>query len=213
MDGVNMKYTLFFSLLLIGCGNVSTVSTLQEPNVTPEKGQASLNLVIPSDPWEPIFFKEINQLAKIAGLQNLRSVALPSGDLEVRIWGGFGEDFTQGLILKRTTGQWSALHLVRVHPKLPKSQYQIVRPSPKSGWEKCWERLIKEGLLTLPDSSTLKGEKNIRDGFSYVVEINKDRTYRTYMYSNPDQQDWREAKQMVRVGQILSDEFGFPSHQ
>jgi hypothetical protein len=208
MAGMIMKQTLFLSLLLIG---YSDIATLQKPNVTAEKDQAPLKLAIPSAPWEPIFFREINELAKFARLQNLRSVVLPSNDLEVRIWGGFGGDLTQGLILKRVAGQWNALHLVRIHPRLPKSQSKIVQPSPKSGWEKCWERLIKEGLLTLPDSSTLKGEKRIRDGFSYVVEINKDETYRTYMYGNPEQQDWQEAKQMVKVGKILSDEFGFPS--
>jgi hypothetical protein len=47
-----------------------------------------------------------------------------------------------------------------------------------------------------------------RDGMSYVVEINSDRTYRTYMYDNPFYAKCDEAKRMMKIGEIVADEFG-----
>jgi hypothetical protein len=41
-----------------------------------------------------------------------------------------------------------------------------------------------------------------------VVEINKDRVYRTYEYGNPNFAKCGEAKQMIELGEIIANEFG-----
>src|SRR5262249_26606242 len=203
-----MRSILFFSLLLI---LLSACSIQKNSNTSDTEGQRELKLVIPKASWEPIHFENINKRTKIASLPSLRNITLPKDDLEVRIWNGFGERFLQGLVVKRVDHQWSALYLAEGYSESPNSKpykYQRVLQPPKSGWKECWKRLVDEGLLTLPDSSELKGEKNIRDGSSYVVELNQNGTYRTYMYSNPQVQDWNEAKQIIKIGRILSEEFG-----
>ena len=70
-----------------------------------------------------------------------------------------------------------------------------------------WNRVTEEGILTLPDSSQLSGEVSVRDGESFVVEFKTDGNYRTYLYPNPDQQKWEEAKHMLKIVEILSSEF------
>jgi hypothetical protein len=53
----------------------------------------------------------------------------------------------------------------------------------------------------------------ILDGIWYVVESNKNMTYRIYSYSNPwYEAPWykrcNEAKQMILIGKIIGEEFG-----
>ena len=47
----------------------------------------------------------------------------------------------------------------------------------------------------------------INDGFSYVVEINHESTYRTYMYDNPSLSKCEQAKRMINIGNFIADEF------
>lgn len=42
---------------------------------------------------------------------------------------------------------------------------------------------------------------------SYVVEINKDQKYRTYLYDNPSEAKCSEAKQMLEIARIIAEEF------
>ena len=167
-----------------------------------------LRLSIPTDGWEPIFFEPINERVDMAGLAHLRTVSLPKDDLEVRVWVGFGLTALEGFILKRAQGQWSATHLEGIHQRLPKGEYQKLLQTPESGWEAAWRRLVDAGILTLPDASAVGCSAGINDGKSYVVEVNKDKAYRTYMYDNPNHAKCDEAKQMLKVGEIIAEEFG-----
>ncbi len=171
-------------------------------------GKDGLRLIIPKDSWEPIFFESINERAQAAKLRSLRSVVLPKDDFEVRVWVGFGLTFLQGFVLKRAGGQWSATHLDAMVTRKHLSAYEKKLEAPKSGWETAWQKLVDEGILTLPDASAVGCDTGFEDGVSYVVEFNKDRTYRTYLYDNPDESECNEAKQMVRIGEIIADEFG-----
>ena len=47
----------------------------------------------------------------------------------------------------------------------------------------------------------------INDGMSYVVEFNSNGTYRTYLYDNPGYAKCDEAKQMIKIANIVSEEF------
>jgi len=179
--------------------------------VVQERGK--LKLIIPEDDWEPLFYEEIKERAEIAKLRNLRAIVLPNDDLEVRVWMGFGLSALESFVVRRDTGQWSAMHLDGVHPDRPQKNPQKDLRAPKSGWEIFWKRVVEAGILILPDSSELKGEKLVMDGFGYVVEINMNRTYRTYIYLNPDWQEWPEAKQMIRISNLIAEEFGLQEFQ
>ena len=78
---------------------------------------------------------------------------------------------------------------------------------PKSGWETTWQELLNSGILTLPDASSTQCNKVGLDGTGYVVEINENKTYRTYMYHDPELAKCDESGQMVTIGKIIADEF------
>lgn len=175
-----------------------------------ESRKQELRIVSPNSRLEDLFCGVIDRRVREADLLNLRRVILPSGDLEVRVWVGFGLNGEDGFILRRSANQWSAIHLsgMAERPPLPKSQQSLA--APKSGWGRAWQRLVDAGILTLPDG--MDCEIAVLDGVGFVVEINQNKTYRSYMYSNP----WYErpgyyckgAKQMVTIGKILAEEYG-----
>lgn len=199
-----MKFLIILVLLFVSCshpfnGNNSATTGTQEGK--------NLELNTPNRDWEPIFFEEINERVKIAKLNHLRSAVLPNDDLELRVWIGFGLIPLEGFVIKRSSGKWSAVHIRSIGPHLPRRDYQHALPSPKSGWETLWKRLNDEEVETLPDSSQLKDGVLALDGESFVVEINMNGSYRTYMYANPHLQKWPEAKRMIRVAKIILEEF------
>jgi hypothetical protein len=177
-----------FAILLFSMGATSAFSA-------PKK------IEIPKAHWEPIFFLAINPLAESASLQPLRQADLPKGALEVRVWVGFGLTPLEGFRLRRDGKQWSGLHAREgLGEKWPLSVKSV---SPKAGWETLWTQVDAMGILTLPDSSTLPDEALCLDGVSYVVEISDGETYRTYMYGNPQEQKWPEAKKIIEIVKIL----------
>ena len=175
--------------------------------MTPGPVRKELRLDVPKETWEPIFFKSIDERATIANLKTLRAASLPDNDLEVRVWHGFGLTALEGFVLKRAAGEWSAIHLDGIHSNLPRSEYEKRLQTPKSGWEECWRRLEEAGILTLPDASAIGCSAMINDGMSYVVEFNSNGTYRTYLYDNPGYAKCDEAKQMIKIANIVSEEF------
>jgi hypothetical protein len=81
-------------------------------------------------------------------------------------------------------------------------------PEPKSGWGASLRRLEIAGLFTLPDAQTIHCLAGVNDGAGYVVEFSRDGVYRTYMYENPDYARCNEARAMIQIGDIISEEFG-----
>lgn len=166
---------------------------------------------IPMSRWVPMYFRTINKHAYEAGLPRLGTVLLPDGDLEVRVWVGFGTYGEDALILRRAAGQWSAVYLhgtsVGNHPPPERQEAFAVSP-PKSGWERAWQKLTDAGITTLPDASEVQCNTPGLDGMSFVVEVNQNRNYRTYRYNNPNPAKCDEAKRMIKIGTIISEEFG-----
>jgi hypothetical protein len=164
-------------------------------------------LDVPKATWEPIFFESIDERAKTAKLRSLRA-PLPEGDLELRVWGGFGLTSLEGFVLRRSSGRWSAIHLDGIYQGLPRNKYQLNLSEPKSGWDATWQRFVSLGILDLPDAESAGCSTRVNDGFSYVVETNVNSTYRTYMYDNPEYSKCDDAKRMLAIAAAIADEFG-----
>ena len=166
---------------------------------------AELRQDIPKATWEPIFFESINKLAKRADWKPLRETSLSSGSLEIRVWIGFGLAPLQGYLFRKNGAQWAGHYVIE---SLNQTNLVTARDiTPKNGWDKFETELVQLDIFNLPDSSVLGGEKMIFDGVSYVIEINQNGTYRTYEYSNPQEQAWPEAKKMVSLAQVIQDQF------
>jgi hypothetical protein len=198
-----MNFLSILIVLAISCASLQQ----QRENKTAPPQRKELQLNIPKGIWEPIFFKAVNERAKLSDLKTLRR-ALPEQDFEVRVWHGFGLTLLEGFVLKRTHGKWSALYLDGISPGMPRNQYQRILRAPKSGWNASWDQLEDAGILILPDASAVGCSAMDEDGMSYVVEFNRDRVYRTYMYDNPDDAKCDEAKRMIKIGNIIAEEFG-----
>lgn len=165
----------------------------------------SIEICLPSSSWEPIFFKEINRVTDLAKLKPLRKISVRKGDTEVRIWRGFGLSPLEGVILKRYGGIWSALHIsADKYLEAENAEVTQLEP-PRTGWDSFWVSIVDKGLLTLPDPSEIGCEESGIDGSGYVVEINQDGLYRTYMYSCFEH--CKEATQMNEIGDIIGWEF------
>jgi len=160
---------------------------------------------IPKAAWEPIFFEEIDRLTKMMKEKPLRSGPLPPGDMEVRVWIGFGRAPMEAFFLHQADGKWTGKFIEQIR-RGGESSIKVREVSPKSGWDGLWKRLVKLGLLTLPDASVLPKEVPVMDGTSYVVEINQAGRYRTYEYSNPRHQKWPEAGKILKIDQLLCKE-------
>ena len=169
---------------------------------------------IPDHTWVKIWFeldgletKSINEITREAELTNLRAGALPGDDVEVRVWVNALRR-SRALILRRSAGRWSAIHLrgMLTGQKLEKREVLF---APHSGWEGAWARLVSAGILTLPDAAEAQCSTGVIDGIGYIVEVSKDRTYRTYMYDNPSYSKCDNARQMIKIVGIIEDEFGW----
>ncbi|MEA2205148.1 MAG: hypothetical protein QOE77_1924 [Blastocatellia bacterium] len=167
-----------------------------------------MRVIVPHASWEPIFFRAINAAANLSGQTNLRTKQLPEDDIEVRIWWGFGLSQLEGVTLRRSSGQWSGIHVKGDH------YYELTRADrtqlsdPKSGWETIWPRMVSAGMLSLPDASEIDCEVVMLDGGSYVVETNANNTYRTYKYAISDRPKCKEATSMMEIADIIFEEFG-----
>ena len=113
-------------------------------------------------------------------------------------------------MLRRSSGQWSAIHLRGIRSNIPEEAYQEELGAPKSGWEACWSKLIELGIVTLQDAAEIQCSTMVEDGMSYVVEINYDNTYRTYLYDNPSYAECEQARKMIEIGNTIAEEFGIP---
>lgn len=158
--------------------------------------------------WEPIFFKAIRDRISEVGVPDLRTVQPPDDDFEIRVWVGLGIQGEDGIFLKHSSNQWSAVHVHAMGERPPFVASLSDLNEPRSGWHVAWQKLTEAGILTLPDALAINCNTHMFDGKSYVVEINKDKAYRTYLYDNPRHAKCGEAKQILTMGEIIADEFG-----
>jgi hypothetical protein len=150
---------------------------------------------------------EIDPVASLSGQADLSDRRLMNGEIEARMWWGFGLRPLEGITLRRNNGQWSAIHVKAdsyFQPK--KAEREELRP-PKSGWDAAWDRLMKGGIFTLADASDAGCVTRGIDAFGFVIEINSYTGYRAYLYLHPVIAKCKGAEQMLRLFEILYGEF------
>ena len=159
----------------------------------------------PKDAMARGMFYKPGEMLATSGLGSLSRHLLPRGDAEVRYWGGFAWS-TDVYILRRRAGTWSAAHLVAWSRKPP-----VPLPAPKLGWPAFWMKAERLGIYTLPDqenAGSKKGLLGIDDGYSTLVEFQRDGVYRAYAYDNPtNQTSWPPAKPMAALVRFLAEQF------
>jgi hypothetical protein len=166
-----------------------------------------LRVLVPQASWEPIFFREIDERAKLANLASLRTIVLPTDDLQIRIWFQAGYYGMDGIVLQRTSGAWAATYLYGFSKDPNFKKYEEQMQAPQSGWDIAWQRLVDSGLLTMPDASQVGCNVFGKDGAVFIVETNVKQTYRTYMYDNPAFAGCDEAKHMLKLIDTVNEEF------
>ena len=170
-----------------------------------------MRVIVPKAHWEPIFFRYINSVTKLSGQGDLRSTQLPAGDIEARIWWGFGLSPLEGVTLHRSGGQWTAIHVKSDNYYEPTKAERRQLSNPKSGWETTWTRLVNEKLLSLPDASEINCNEGGFDTPAMVVEINSDNIYRTYMYHMSSKPKCDGDKNIMAMIDIIFEEFNLKS--
>lgn len=209
---------LSLSLFIVSCSkpvtqdqaSISSPSPTETPKAYPSpssqlSANGKLTQYIPKSIWVDIFFESINKRAKSAGLSDLKSTVLPDEDLELRVWSGFGITTLQGFVLRKKAGVWQALDLSSGFNQAKNDFFDISQehPKPVLGWDYFWTQLTSAGLLVIPDAEGIGCSAMVNDGTSYVVEINMNRTYRTYMYDNPNYAKCPETKQIMKIACII----------
>lgn len=162
--------------------------------------------------WEPILFDVIDGKIKQASLLPLRTKTMAEGDLEIRVWTGFGETApkrTRALMMEKNAGGWSAIHL----PPETDGKTMIERKTPRRSWDALWKELDELRFLALPDITETKGQV-FEDAPLIVVEIKDGGRYRNYMQvedKNPEdyppQLRTSESVRLTEACRILSKEF------
>ncbi len=199
-----MKITILLSVVLfLSC--TQKIEQTQNAALPPAKPK----IIIPKRSGDYSLEKAVDSLTNISELQSLRGISLPDGDFEVRFWIS-NRVGVNGLIIRKSGESQSALFVERMPLKNNNQNPENRYVNPKLPWQSVLERLYEAEIFTLPDSSELKNYKgnDVMDGFSNIVEINKDGIYRIYEYVNPNWADNQEAKQVVKIGSIIADEFG-----
>src|SRR5262245_40580340 len=77
-----------------------------------------------SAPPEPSLLNITRQWSRASALGDLRELRTGSGDVELRVWGGYGlTTATQAVVLRRAAGQWSAslARVMRCEIQIPRS--------------------------------------------------------------------------------------------
>lgn len=188
-------------LLLGACRDRGTQSYAQQTK--------ELRVEIPQSNWVPIFFKDIDRRVEQAKFANLRTAVLPENDLEVRLWFGAASRGIDGITIRRNGGVWSSIYLHGWSQSGETAKnYEELMQTPRSGWDTAWQRLVDSGLLTLPDASQVDCNVMGRDGIAFIVETNVNRTYRTYLYDDPTYAKCDEAKRLLKLIDIVNQEFG-----
>jgi len=126
-------------------------------------------------------------------------------NLYVRVW-IVQESDVLGFDLMKNDHEFKALK-IDYSPRKIFGKVKVTSVSPMDGWEQLWENLKLNHIFELPDSSVLKEEQSVVDGFIVVVQIKRGEKCWNYHYKNPFYQTWPEAKFIINILKILAENF------
>lgn len=177
-------------------------------------------LIIPNDKWEKFYHNSIKETIGLTEWKDLRTKSLPKDGVEIRVWyfPPYGEPNKEAIVFRKTNEIWRAFYLKdeQNQPESEKKSENIhVKPffgKPTSGWDSFTKEVFDAGLLTISDMLEDKScdEENYRgylDPSIFIVEIYKDKTYRTYKQLPVASSKCIEARKMVKVAEIIEKEF------
>jgi hypothetical protein len=191
-----MKLFLLLLCFVAACSTARVEPVVQNNAPEPTRKQIQTELLS----------REIDRASLMAGLVLLKTAKVGEGEAEIRVWYGFGLFALEGFVIKRTNDELAAFHLKADHHSThyAKQVSRIKLPTPKSGWVSCWQRLVDAGIFTLPGGT----EGPDPDAQGFYVEVNNAGSYRNYEYTSPEYSESPNAKRMLVIGEIISDEFG-----
>ncbi len=151
--------------------------------------------------------RDLDETLGRSGIKPLRSHSLPEGELEVRIWKGWGMRGTKGIVIVKSPVGWKAsLITIPISPKNSRPSV-VVLPSPASGFDALWSKLIERQILILPDDSEVGVVEPFEDSELVIVDILNGDQQRTYSYNAPCYSDVAEGRNVKQIIEILSREF------
>jgi hypothetical protein len=167
--------------------------------------------------WEQILLPEMIPRLKAAELPELRSVSLPEGDVEIRVWVGFDLSETRVLILRQIGGNWTASYLIGLErdgfgslKDDSVTTTEIPLEDPKMGWQSLWKRLDELDFLYLPDAEEIGMEHIYIHSTIVVVEMLQGDWFRTYyLFGLPveKEQHHKAVRNMREICLLLSEQF------
>jgi hypothetical protein len=166
--------------------------------------EVSAQRVVPNANWVSAYFGSVDRLTRHLHLPRLRTAKLHPGDLDVRIWEGFGISGYRGYVIRRIGQRWSGLAVTEdtsgrpAFPKVPAA----------ADWGATWEELERGGLADIRDDSELVHCQMVMDGIGYVIETAKEDYYRTYLVDNPQSQRSQDGDRFLQLLPILRRAFG-----
>lgn len=160
---------------------------------------------------DSILAPSVDKVTELSGFPVLRKTHLNTGDIEVRIWRGFGLSALEAVFVSRVDGKWSCVHLKEIYDDLSEDGGWVKTKvtwldRPVSGWEPFADKIVDKGLIQLPLSPEDECDRSGQDGTSYFVEIDQDQIYRNYYYQMGDG-TCRESARMWELGETISLEF------
>lgn len=161
-------------------------------------------------------FKEWNEKqSKDFSLSILENEEVKNDFVEIRFW-SFSSFSTQDsvLVLIRSDNVWTANFIQRnikikdLDKENPPAKFIRKKLNkPKSGWENLWETLVSEQVFILPDGDEV-GNSGCTDCQTFRIETKAEGNYRVYDYHAPGYfKEIKEAQQLVKIYDIISDEF------
>lgn len=215
-----MKITIILCLILIFGACAQNISQNEQTSSTPFP-QPTLSDFAKAEEAKRIERNKrelkagMKKDSKQFGLSILEDQNLSNEDLEIRVWKftAFGER-NLVVILEKVKEKWSA---TQVEGIIAKKDIHKTKPpikfsrknlgKPKASWETLWQKLVDAEILTLPDGDEV-GNEVCDDCWACVIETKVEGNYRVYDYHAPEtSKENREARQIVKIINLISDEF------
>jgi len=149
---------------------------------------------------EPRLIGYAREAGAQAGLPNLEAAALDSGEVEVRLWDGFGLSGIRGLILRRTGGQWQAL---RVEPGVNSHGYQVHPIADRVSWGERWSEAVAAGLRHVEPWAERKDGLVARDGYAVVLELKESGRYQSAGSVALDAACGAARRRLLEIAEVL----------